>query len=84
MQDLDARMFLDMPPRQSLQDLSASELIDLAKRTVQGPETWSHHSSQVNLHPNIPVGDDILHWENEAKLLPGGKWILFNNWHTLE
>lgn len=82
-------MMLDMPPGQDLRDLSVLELVDLAKRTAQGPETWSPQSDpiisrKIVLHPNIPHGDGILYWENEAKLLPGGKWVLFSKWQCLE
>lgn len=92
MRDVDARIFLDLPPGQSLENFSVSELVDLAKRTVLGPETWSQHSKPVIaqktiVYPNISPGndlDDFLHLYNEVKLLPGGKWVLFRRNWTLE
>ncbi|KAJ7249419.1 hypothetical protein C8J57DRAFT_1723982 [Mycena rebaudengoi] len=41
-------------------------------------------SKQLVLHPAIPNGPGILTWENEAKLLRGGKYVLFNNWRSLQ
>jgi hypothetical protein len=91
LRDLDARLFLDRLPESPLHKLSTAELIGLAKRIVQGPQTWSlsHPSGpliarQKVLHPKIRTGPGVLNWENDAKLLPGGQYVLFNNWRTLE
>jgi hypothetical protein len=44
----------------------------------------SEISRQITLHPTIRTGPGILDWENEAKLLPSGRHVLFNNWDILE
>ena len=89
--DAQARFFLDRRPESPLHQLSTMELVGLAKRMVQGPETWSHsHSSgpliarQIVLHPQIYLGPGVLEWENEPKLLSGGQYVLFNSRRTLE
>ncbi|KAJ6512383.1 hypothetical protein DFH09DRAFT_1374215 [Mycena vulgaris] len=72
-----------------LQDLSTDDLINLVKSLLTGPETWSPRDSgfipelskEIVLHPKIAHG---LYWENEAKLVPSERYVLFNNWHTLE
>ncbi|KIM84432.1 hypothetical protein PILCRDRAFT_6101 [Piloderma croceum F 1598] len=85
MGDLEARLFLDRPPEQHLRDLTTTELINLAKRMVHGPRTWSHLSPsrfvshQHVLHPMILIEPGCLYWRNEPKLLPGGKYVLFKN-----
>ena len=78
MGDLDARLFLDRLPEQRLRGLTTTKLINLTKRMVHGPQTWSHLSPsrsvsrQHVLHPIIRIGVGCLRWRNEAKLLPGG------------
>ena len=91
LQDAEARLFLDRWPESPLHQLSTAELIGLAKRMVQGPQTWSRsHSSgpliarQKVLHPQIYVAPDVFEWENEPKLLSGGQYVLFNSRRTLE
>jgi hypothetical protein len=90
MGDLEARLFFDHPPEQRLRDLTTTELINLAKRMVHGPQTWSHLSPsrsvshQHVLHPMIFIDAVYLYWRNEAKLLPGGKYVLFQNHKRLE
>jgi hypothetical protein len=61
------------------------------KRIVQGPQTWSlsHGGSpdiahQYILYPIILHGLGILYGENDIKLLPGGRFVLFQNWGILE
>ncbi|KAJ7129159.1 hypothetical protein C8R44DRAFT_71646 [Mycena epipterygia] len=39
---------------------------------------------RIILHPQIVTGPGILFWENEPKLLPGGKYVLFQNWGHLD
>ncbi|KAJ7462072.1 hypothetical protein FB451DRAFT_1267702 [Mycena latifolia] len=41
-------------------------------------------SRRIILHPHIATGSGILFWENEPKLLPGGRYVLFQNWGKLE
>ena len=91
LQDAEARLFLDRWPESPLHQFSTTELIGLAKRMVQGPQTWSHsHSSgpliarQKVLHPQIYLGPGVLEWENEPKLLSGGQYVLFNSRRVLE
>jgi hypothetical protein len=90
MDDLEARLFLDRPPEQRLHDLTTTELINLAKRMVHGPQTWSHLSPSRSvsrrhvLHPIIHIGAGCPYWQNEAKLLPGGRYLLFRNHNSLE
>jgi hypothetical protein len=91
--DLKARLFLDLPPGTNLSELSTSALVSLAQRAIHGPRTWSRGrangrpptvSRTHHLHPHIAIGPGILFWENEARLLPGGQYVLFCNWRTLE
>jgi hypothetical protein len=91
--DLKARLFLDLPPGTNLDELSTSALVSLAQRAIHGPRTWSQGRANGRpptvlrthrVHPRIPVGQGILFWENEAKLLPGGRYVLFCNWRSLE
>ncbi|KAJ7181644.1 hypothetical protein C8R43DRAFT_969773 [Mycena crocata] len=41
-------------------------------------------SRRIMLHPHISTGPGVLFWENSAKLLPGGEYVLFQNWGKLE
>ncbi|KAF8062436.1 hypothetical protein FPV67DRAFT_1783287 [Lyophyllum atratum] len=84
--DLLRRGFIDLFPEQRLEDLSTHELLDLAKRTIHGPKTWSTLDDrpplvarEIILKPNIRTGHGILTWENEPQLLPGGQFILFQH-----
>jgi len=85
---MNTRLFLDRSPGQCFHDLSTAELVALAKRIVQGPQTWSlsHASQPIVTHQHILhlKSEGVLYWENEAKLLPGGRHVLFNNWDVLE
>jgi hypothetical protein len=88
---LHARNFIDyVPGQQSFQELSTDALVDLAKRTVQGPRSWSVPTYQnpgpgiarqlllnVNLQPKLP--HLRLRLIDEARLLPGGQLVLFTN-----
>ncbi|KAJ7248502.1 hypothetical protein C8J57DRAFT_1358401, partial [Mycena rebaudengoi] len=40
-------------------------------------------SRKITLHPNI-AADTPYEWDLEAKLLPGGQYVLFQNWGKLE
>jgi hypothetical protein len=57
------------------------------RRFVHKPAKKPHsapvESRRIVLHPKITTGPGILHWENKAKLLPGGKYVLFQNWSRL-
>ncbi|GLB43709.1 hypothetical protein LshimejAT787_1402210 [Lyophyllum shimeji] len=82
--DLQHRGFVDLLAGQRLDELSTAELVDLAKRAVLGPETWSTSNPsppviarQIFVKPNIRHGPGILEWENRPQLLPGGRFVLF-------
>ncbi|KAF7352318.1 hypothetical protein MVEN_01195500 [Mycena venus] len=120
------RGFIDSGPDDGfLKDLSTNQLIDLVKRTLRGPRSWSEtylepsatektirraanlfrrfvrkpplqpplqfplasvplvESRRIILHPEI-TGLGILYWQNKSILLPGGKFVLFNNAGRLE
>lgn len=71
----------------NVSDLSMQELIDLVKRIISGPETWSFGlacqvSRRVVLHPGFL--DGALTGASEAKLLPDGRYVLFKNRDRLE
>ncbi|KAJ7463283.1 hypothetical protein FB451DRAFT_464327 [Mycena latifolia] len=89
--DLKRRSILDCNTP-DFHDLSTKDLVNLVKHLLTGPETWTpldtgftpEISKRIILHPAIPHGPGILSWENEAKLLRGGRYVLFNNWRKLE
>ncbi|KAJ6551439.1 hypothetical protein B0H19DRAFT_1073141 [Mycena capillaripes] len=87
------RRFIDSQPDNGyLKDLSTEQLIDLVKKLLHGPKAWADihpapvESRRIVLHPKITTGPGILFWEtrNKAKLLPGGKYVLFLNRERLE
>ncbi|KAF8062435.1 hypothetical protein FPV67DRAFT_271106 [Lyophyllum atratum] len=89
--DLHRRGFIDLLPEQRLEDLSTHELLNLAKRTVHGPKTWSTPDESppvvarsIILKPDIREGPGIPTWDNEPQLLPGGQFILFQHEGALE
>jgi hypothetical protein len=48
--DLHAKLFIDLPPGQRVDDLSLEALVDLAKRAACGPRSWltfRHRTSNV-------------------------------------
>ncbi|KAJ7696100.1 hypothetical protein B0H17DRAFT_1198406 [Mycena rosella] len=55
-----------------------------ALEPTSNPPPAPVESRRIILHPDIAIGPGILTWENEPKLLPGGKYVLFQNWGTLE
>lgn len=75
-----------------LRDLMQDELVKLVKQVVHGPDTWSPQhsgftprvSKEITIHPHIVNVHGILSLENEAKLLPSGQHVLFNNQNKLE
>ncbi|KAJ6560306.1 hypothetical protein B0H19DRAFT_1260926 [Mycena capillaripes] len=83
------RRFIDSRPDNGyLKDLSTEQLIDLVKRLLRGPKAWAAPDSRLSapvesrrivLHPEITIP-----WNNKAKLLPGGKYVLFENFEKVE
>lgn len=89
--DLEARNFLDLPPGRKLHEHTTPELTMLIKRMVKGPESWSpSYPSQPVLdeqrvvHPTIQLSGQVFEEEHEARLLPGGRYVLFKTFHDLE
>ncbi|KAJ6616039.1 hypothetical protein B0H10DRAFT_2038547 [Mycena sp. CBHHK59/15] len=82
----------DTPPTlgQRLRSIIPSSIRGLTgnryhSRTMSITDTFSPEIlKRIVLHPTIPTGPGILTWENEAKLLRGGRYVLFNNWRHLE
>ncbi|KAJ7229530.1 hypothetical protein B0H12DRAFT_225125 [Mycena haematopus] len=56
-------------------------LFDSLRRSYRGRAAVN---KKITLHPTIRTGPGILDWENEAKLLPSGRYVLFNNCERLE
>ncbi|RDB16095.1 hypothetical protein Hypma_003393 [Hypsizygus marmoreus] len=92
--DLHQRSIIDLPPDERLDTYTITGLIGLVKHIVQGPQSWSPTSAahnpdpairhQIILKPEIQHGPDILSWENEPQLLPGGRFVMFQNSGKLE
>ncbi|KAJ7164284.1 hypothetical protein C8R46DRAFT_1099222 [Mycena filopes] len=90
--DLKRRFILSDAVSPNLEEASTSDLINAVKRLLTGPDTWTPTSAgftpevaqRITLHPTIHLGDGILNWENEARLSPSGRFVLFNNWRSLE
>ncbi|KAJ7277965.1 hypothetical protein C8J57DRAFT_175784 [Mycena rebaudengoi] len=93
--NLKRKLFLDSALADDIRDnVPVEGLIDLVKRILTGPETWSPVKGtgsfvpkvykQIALHPAVHTGPGIREWVNEAKLLRGGDYVLFNNSRTLE
>jgi hypothetical protein len=90
-QDIRNRSFLDQPFGQRLQALTTIELIDFVKRIACGPQTWSlSHPGppdiayQYLIHAKMGSGPGFLYHEGRPELLPGGRFVLFQNQGTLE
>ncbi|KAF8189618.1 hypothetical protein K438DRAFT_1936065 [Mycena galopus ATCC 62051] len=76
----------------NLENLSTEDMIKVLRQLITGPETWSpgEHgrgsigriSRKITLHPKVIRG--VLQRENVTKLLPSGRYVLFNNWEKLE
>ena len=85
---LKSRFFIDLPPSQNLSELSTEDLIALAKRAVQGPQSWSSSNTSspimlrrevIDISSRIPqqIGSVVGHHPPPiAKLLPGGRYTL--------
>ncbi|KAJ7463274.1 hypothetical protein FB451DRAFT_1266039 [Mycena latifolia] len=90
--DLQRRSILDSVYTPHLNNLSTDELMNLVKRLLSGPKTWnpldSHRTLEVSkeiiLRPGFPSGPGARPWENETKLLPSGRYLLFKNTDMLE
>lgn len=90
LEDLYTRHMVDLALNEHLDEYTAPELVDLAKRTIHGPISWSYW------YPSPPVvaRREILHlglqrsaypppWPHEIKLLPGGRYVLCQRDATL-
>jgi hypothetical protein len=53
------------------------------KVNAQGKIPAPITSRKITLHPNI-AADTPYDWDLEAKLLPGGQYVLLQNWGKLE
>ncbi|RDB28118.1 hypothetical protein Hypma_001468 [Hypsizygus marmoreus] len=89
--DLHRRNFIDLLPGQQLDQLSALELVNLARRTVRGPRSWTDPAGpliakQLVVKSSItdPDHPNNIGYLNEVKLLSGGRYILFQHQDTLE
>jgi hypothetical protein len=86
----DARFLLDQWPGSSFHQFTTAELIDLAKRMVHGPQTWSpsHPSEPVVARQEVihaKIGPGLDFWgKNDPKLLSGGQYILCNRQPALD
>ncbi|KAJ6472514.1 hypothetical protein C8R45DRAFT_412523 [Mycena sanguinolenta] len=78
----------------NLETLSTDEMIRIVRRSVTGPHAWNagnldsdfvaHVFQKKTVHPEIRIGwQGVRFWENQAKLLPSGLYVLFNR-DTLE
>ncbi|KAJ7149626.1 hypothetical protein C8R46DRAFT_1198640 [Mycena filopes] len=87
LQDLKRRFILSDAVSPNLEEASTSELINVARRLLWGPDTWSPTSAgftpevaqRITLHPT-----EIHNWQNEARLSPSGRFVLLCKWGTLE
>lgn len=79
------RNFIDLFPGQRLQDLPVTALVDLAKRTVQGPRSWTSSGLTVarliTLNTGVSLTPGSQHLK--ANLLSGGRFVLFTNMRQL-
>ncbi|KAG6834126.1 hypothetical protein H0H93_011781, partial [Arthromyces matolae] len=86
--DLKQRGFADLEPGVALKDLSSFELVELVKRVVTGPQSWTGLDREtrplkpyrrVTLRPpnrstTAPVEEGLV--KNQYLLLPGGQYLL--------
>ncbi|KAJ6553284.1 hypothetical protein B0H19DRAFT_1156092 [Mycena capillaripes] len=87
--NLRRKSILDRNCSPNIETLSTSELIKLVKRLTTGPATWNPLNAasipQISKEITIRTGPGILDWEeNNIKLLPSGRYILFHNGNQLE
>ncbi|KAJ7181634.1 hypothetical protein C8R43DRAFT_274475 [Mycena crocata] len=69
------------PPKNALLN-AVTRFKKLVRRS--SASTSLPESRRVVLHPHIATGPGIPFWENRAKLLPGGEYVLFQNSGKLE
>ncbi|RDB16905.1 hypothetical protein Hypma_002540 [Hypsizygus marmoreus] len=89
--DLHRRNFIDLLPEQHLNQLTSNELVDLAKRTVSGPRSWSCPAGPTITH-QVVFTSSITNLEDPSnyysncgiRLLSGGQFVLFQHQATLE
>lgn len=88
--DLHARLFIDLFPGRRLTEHTTAELINLAKRAVCGPQSWSGThlsgpcvSRQITLNLGRVDSSNYV-WGGPVKLLAGGQFILFQSSTALE
>ncbi|KAJ6476857.1 hypothetical protein C8R45DRAFT_365885 [Mycena sanguinolenta] len=81
------RCILDRNCTPTLETLSTADIIEVVKRLLTGPQTWSPEkpnavaelSRRITLHPSITM-DSF----NVIKLLRSGRYVLFTNLFELE
>ncbi|KAF9460571.1 hypothetical protein BDZ94DRAFT_1311342 [Collybia nuda] len=80
--DMDSRIKFELPPGQSIDELPTRTLIDLAKRAILGPISWSPHSPfhskpVVSHEIALPFGTVLdAGVQFGAYLVPGGNYVL--------
>ncbi|KAF7349488.1 hypothetical protein MSAN_01739100 [Mycena sanguinolenta] len=87
--DLRRRCILDRNCTPNLETLSTAEMIEVVKRLMTGPQTWTpgefdsvaEISRKITLHPAITLAGA---GDNTAKLLGSGRYILFTNSFRLQ
>ncbi|KAF7296903.1 hypothetical protein MIND_00922100 [Mycena indigotica] len=75
-----------VPP---LAALSTNSLVELVKRVVHGPRTWACAGDLVpevrhEIRLRVPIPRLHSYLENEVKMLPSGKYVLFCNNRRLQ
>lgn len=74
--DLKARQFIDRMSYEEFRELSLEALVTLAKCITQGPSCpFPFALRRIHLHPLSD--DESFALKDEAKLLPGGQYVLF-------
>ncbi|KAF7326079.1 F-box domain-containing protein [Mycena kentingensis (nom. inval.)] len=91
--DLQSRWILESDIS-GLAELSSRELRALVQRAVVGPRSWSPSDAGAPLLPlqarrivldaDIYTGPGVLTWENDAKLVANGRYVVFRNNGRLE
>ncbi|KAJ6476683.1 hypothetical protein C8R47DRAFT_1141169 [Mycena vitilis] len=89
--NLRRRSILDQNCTPSTGSLSTNQLIQIVKRLVNGPKTWNPHSlgsmaevkTKITLHPFLQTGLHRAYGGNATKLLPSGRYVLFNTYFTM-
>lgn len=82
MLDINCRIKFELPPGRSINTLSTQSLVDLAKRTILGPKSWSRLSPSyskpvisreltLRLDTPLDIGEDY-----GAYVVPGGEYII--------